>query len=305
MPAEFSRRRLIALGTAGLALPRNTWAVETSGRSTTLPDKWPDFSFLVVTDTHLGYQNKASAAQQWEKTATELAQAEGDFILHLGDVVDQGQEPQYPIYRKIRDSIGKPVHEIPGNHDPIDLFEKHLEITTDRSFDHGGVRFVLFGNAHRDSHDGFITEEQLIWIGQQCQEATEKNLWLVLCAHVPCHTNKPPDRAWYVKPENGQTRFYEILDQHRGRVLVLFHGHFHNGIRGWDDRSPLNEVLFPSALYNQKRGLMEKNAPGYNLEEFRPGYVAATFSEGSLTLDYWPVGTDEKMSKRLRYPDSV
>lgn len=304
MAADFSRRRVIALGAAGWFLPLKS--IDLSAAATVgLPAKWPDFSFLVVTDTHLGYQNKTSAAQQWEKTAAELAQAEGDFILHLGDVVDQGQEPQYPIYRKIRDAIGKPVHEIPGNHDPIDLFEKHLEIKTDRSFDHGGVRFVLFGNAHRDLHDGFITEEQLIWIEQQCQEATENNLWLVLCAHVPCHTNKPPDRAWYVKPENGQTKFYEILDQHRGRVLALFHGHFHNGIRGWDDRAPLNEVLFPSALYNQNRGLMEKNAPGYNLEEFRPGYVAARFAEGGINLEYHPVGTDEIASKRFRYPDSV
>ena len=52
--------------------------------------------------------------------------APGDFILHLGDVVDGGRAAQYPIYRRIRDDIGKPVHEMPGNHDPVEVFEKAL-----------------------------------------------------------------------------------------------------------------------------------------------------------------------------------
>ena len=34
--------------------------------------KLPSLSFIVVTDTHLGYRDKESAAQQWEKTAAYL-----------------------------------------------------------------------------------------------------------------------------------------------------------------------------------------------------------------------------------------
>ena len=62
-----------------------------------------------------------------------------------GDVVDGGRAEQYPIYRRIRDGIGKPVHEIPGNHDPEKLFEKHLGQPADRFFERGGIRFGLFG----------------------------------------------------------------------------------------------------------------------------------------------------------------
>lgn len=266
-----------------------------------LPREWPEFEFLVVTDTHLGYKEKTGAERQWEKTAAELATARGEFILHLGDIVDRGQEAQYSIYRRIRDTIGKPVHEIPGNHDPLDLFEKHLEVTPDRVIDHGGVRFILIGNARRDSHDGFFTSEQIVWLETRCREAAEQDLWIVIATHVPVHANRPPDRAWYVKPENRQAEFYAVLDGFRGRVLALFHGHFHNGIRGWDDRAPLHEVLFPSALYNLDRGLEAKGAPGYNLAEFRPGYVAATFAEGRLTLSYCPVGEVSEVEKTLRW----
>src|SRR5262245_65705200 len=55
----------------------------------------PRFSFLVVSDTHLGRGDNQDAARQWERTARELEAAEGDFVLHLGDIVDGGREPQY------------------------------------------------------------------------------------------------------------------------------------------------------------------------------------------------------------------
>ncbi|MCB1234189.1 MAG: metallophosphoesterase [Verrucomicrobiae bacterium] len=268
------------------------------------PGTWPEFSFLVVSDTHLGRNDTVAAEKQWEKTAAELARAEGDFILHLGDVVDGRREAQYPHYRRIRDTIGKPVFEIPGNHDPETAFETHLGLASaDRSFAHGGVRFVLFNNSRPDSHEGFVTADQLAWLETECGAAAEKDEWLVFAAHVPFHTNKPPDRAWYVKPENGQTAFYELVERHRARCLAMFHGHFHNGVRGWDDRAPLHEVLFPSALYNQDRGLAAKKAPGYNLPEFRPAHTSATFAGGSLTLTVRPTGETgvEGTEKRLPY----
>ena len=253
---------------------------------------WPDFEFIIISDTHIG-RNKTSAEKQWQKCATELRDARGDFILHLGDVVNQSSIEQYPIYKTIRDSIGKPVHEIPGNHDTPADFEQQLGISADRSFDHGGVRFVLFNNAHTDSHDGFITEQQITWLTVQFNSAAANDLRIVVCAHVPIHTNRPPDRAWYVKPENGQTAFYELVDHHRDRVLAILHGHFHNGIRGWDDRAPTHEIIMPSVIYNQDRSLAEKGVPGYNLDEFRPGYVLARFADAKLHLRYQVIGESD------------
>lgn len=262
-------------------------------------EDWPDFSFLIVTDTHVGYKNGDSARKQWKKTSTDLARAKGDFVLHLGDLVDKGQEDQYSIYKEIRDTIGKPFYEIPGNHDPQDLFEKHIHQTPDRSFDHGGVRFVLFNNSSTESHEGFITDSQNNWLQKEFEEAADKNLRILICAHVPIHDNRHPDRGWYVKPENGQAEFYQLVDKHRDRVLAIFHGHFHNGIRGWNDRSSVHEILFPSALYNLDRGLEEKGAPGYNLKEFRPGYVFATFVKGQLNLRYQVTGESDSTDKLL------
>jgi calcineurin-like phosphoesterase family protein len=254
----------------------------------------PKLSLLIISDTHLGYKDQDSAAKQWEKTAAALREAPGDLVLHLGDVVDGGREAQYPVYLNTREKIGKPVYEIPGNHDPSELFQKHLRRQIDTAIDHHWLKILLLGNAHTDSHDGFLTDEQNAWIAKQCEAAAQAGQFVIVCMHVPAHANDHPDRGWYVHPDAGQTKLYETLDEYRDRVLALWHGHFHNGIRGWTDRGPLQETLFPSALYNLDRRLAEQQAPGYNLLEFRPGFTQVTIDGEKLELQYVPVGHAEE-----------
>ncbi len=255
--------------------------------------KLPPLSFIVVTDTHLGYRDKEQAAKQWKQTAAEIAKAKGDWVLHLGDVVDGGRESQYPLYVATRDTIGKPVHEIPGNHDPQPLFTKYIRQTIDTVVDHDWLRFLLLNNSRTDSHDGFLSDEQIGWIDQQLDDAAKQGMYAALCLHVPVHKNLHPDRAWYVKPANGQTKLYETVNKHKDRVLAFMHGHFHNGIRGWDDHAPVHEICFPSALYNLDRGLERQKAPGYNVNEFRPGFTLVTIEDGIMKLTYNPLATDE------------
>lgn len=220
-------------------------------------------------------------------------------MLHLGDVVDGGREPQYARYLEGRKRIAKPVHEIPGNHDPQALFQKHLRQEVDRAFEHDWLRVVLLNNARPESHDGFISPEQIAWLGGQCAQAAERDQWLLFAMHVPVHTNAHPDRGWHVKPANGQREFYTLLQQHAARTVALFHGHFHNGLRGWDDRTPVHEISFPSALYNLDRKLTDQQAPGYNLPEFRPGFTRVRIHSGVMELEYQPVGAAEPAKKRL------
>jgi calcineurin-like phosphoesterase family protein len=294
MSHQLSRRRMLAsLGVACGALVLRPRCLQGAG------EKLPEITFPVVTDTHLGYQGKDSAKGQWEKTAAELDAAPGPFVLHLGDVVDGGREEQYPIYLDVRKRIKKPVHEIPGNHDPLEKFAKHLRKTVDVAIEHEWLRVVLLGNAHTDSHDGFLSADQLKWLGEECAQAAKREQRLLLAMHVPAHTNANPDRGWYIKPENGQKELYALVQQHRDRVLALFHGHFHNGLRGWDDRAPVHEVVFPSALYNQDRKLEAAKAPGYNPDEFRAGYTQVRIKAGAIELAYKPVGAEVSVTKRL------
>jgi Icc protein len=259
-------------------------------------DGLDEFSFVIVSDTHLGRQESKTPERQWRKAIAEINSLPGDFVLHLGDVIDGGRPPLYPVYAETVRDLKKPIHEIPGNHDRVELFAEHIHTPIDRSFDHGGVRFLLFNNSHRDSHLGFISPEQIAWLDRECAEAKTKDLKLVACCHVPVHTNRTPDRGWYVMPDDGQTAFYEIVAKHADRFLALFHGHFHNGIRGWRDRGYMVESLLPSVCYNQSRKLTEALAAGktkgFFVDELRPGYVLATLGKGKLTLRYKPLDAE-------------
>ena len=271
-----------------------------AGRCGTLPlcaaEGLAEFSFAIVSDTHLGRQDSVTPERQWRQAVAEIAASPAEFALHLGDVVDAGRVPQYPIYAEVRRGLGKPLYEVPGNHDSQELFEKHIRTPVDTVVDHRGVRFLLFSNVHGDSHSGFITPQQIQWLDQRCREAVDKGLRLVACCHVPIHTNAHPDRGWYVQPADGQTAFYEIVERYADRFLACLHGHFHNGIRGWRDRGSLVEVVCPSVCYNQSRKLEEhiasKRATGFFVEELRPGYVLATLGKGRLKLRYKPLGAD-------------
>lgn len=290
------RTALAALGVGVSTLVR--WPAAVQARTPAVPE----FSFVVVSDTHLGRDGQKSAAELWTKTAAEIEAAAGDFVLHVGDIVDSGREKQYDVYKDIRKSIRKPVYEIPGNHDPQELFAKHVRRNVDQSFDHRGIRFLLLNNSRFGEIDGFISREQIHWLGRQCEEAAQKQLFVIPVMHVAAHDNRLPDAGAFVKPKNGQTDYYAILDRHKDRVLASFHGHFHCGLRGWSDRGSLHEIVFPSALYNRNQLIAEMKAPGYNLPEFRPGYVLANIGPAGLSLKYKPVGIAATSDKTLPMP---
>lgn len=286
-----TRRSALATMGAGFF----AWPAAVQAMSPTVPE----FTLIVVSDTHLGRDDNEKAVRQWEKTAAEIDRTSGDFVLHLGDIVDAGREKQYDAYKSIRKSIRKPVCEIPGNHDRPEQFAKHVREQIDTTFDHRGVRFMLMNDSRYGDIDGYLTQGQLKWLGRRMDDAADRGLWLVLAMHVAAHDNRLPEAGAYLKPAGGQKELYALVDKHRARVLAMLHGHFHCGLRGWSDRGPVQEIVFPSALYNRNQLLTEFKAPGYNLPEFRPGFTTVALRKDGMSLRYQPVGVDASVTKEL------
>ncbi|HPD14636.1 MAG TPA: metallophosphoesterase [Planctomycetota bacterium] len=248
----------------------------------------PLLTFAAVSDTHLG-KGGDGPAKVLAEVVQEINDSPAEFTLFLGDLVDTGakNEEQYPKWLETAKGLRKPFYAIPGNHDPVEFFRKHVRAETDYAFDHQGFRFVLFNDTEADSHDGAVTPEQLKWLTQQVDDAAGKKLRVVLCAHIAAHPNKHPDVGWWVR--KGEKELDALLTARGGDPIVAFlSGHFHCGLRGWSDRSGVHEIVFPALAWNGDRKL--ETAPGFSLKESRKGYALVEVHAKELKVRYKPVG---------------
>ncbi len=256
----------------------------------------PLFTFAVVSDTHLSHGGKA--ATEWlAQAVAEINASPAEFTLALGDLVENGakHEAFYPEWVSTAKSLKNPFYAIPGNHDSKEFFTKYIRPETDYAFDHKGYRFVLFNDAEPTSHDGVVTPAQIQWLSAQVEGAAAKKLRVILCAHITAHPNQAPDIAWFV--HEGGKELDALLRAKSDTIVAFLSGHFHYGLRGWDDRAGVIELVMPSLAFNSPRRL--DGAPGFQLDEFRRGYVLVDVYEAKLGLTYKPLGAEAKARRML------
>jgi len=281
------RAFLRTIGVAGAALViggRTAWRAKASEK--------PDLVVAFVSDTHLGKKGAGDPAARMAAAVQEINASPADLTIFLGDLVDSGakNEPLYPEWAKIAKGLGRPFYAVPGNHDSVEFFKKYVRPETDYVVDQGRYRFVLFLDVVSPSHDGAVTASQLEWMAARAGEAARAGRRVVLGAHVPRHPNQAPDVAWYVRTL--EKEFAAILEAKRGTILAMFSGHLHCGLRGWNDTAGVCEVVVPSTCWNTPRDLSK--APGFALNEYRPGYVLAAFRGDRVSLAYKPIGAAGK-----------
>jgi len=273
-----TRREFVAALSAGLFLARRAAAAES-----------PLLTFALVSDTHLG-KGGDGPARGMARIVEEINASPAELTIFLGDLVDTGakHEPLYPEWLKLAKGLKKPFYAVPGNHDPEELFKKHICPETDRVVDAKGFRFVLFNDSEPTSHAGVVTPEQLKWLAAQLDDAAAKKLPVFLCAHIAAHPNKHPDVGWWV--QTGGKELRELLMAKSDSIVAFFSGHFHCGLRGWSDHAGIHEIVCPSALWNGDRKL--EAAPGFTVKEHRKGYVLVEVHPKELRLLYKPIGAE-------------
>jgi hypothetical protein len=157
-------------------------------------------------------------------------------------------------------------------------------------------RFLTFADAEvNPGHLGVVTPEQIKWLESQLTEAKKKDQRVVLVAHVIYHENKNPDVGWYIK--TGRAEFGKLLQANK-QIVAFFAGHFHCGMRGWDDTyHGIHEIILPCLSYNRDR--MLDKAPGFAIKEIRPAWVQVDVYDRRLVLKYKPVGAEIAAEKEL------
>src|SRR5205085_7514322 len=74
-----------------------------------------EFKFAHISDTHIG---SANADEDLRRTVKDINEDSSiRFVILSGDITDFGSDEEFTLAKQILDSLNKPWHIIPGNHD--------------------------------------------------------------------------------------------------------------------------------------------------------------------------------------------
>lgn len=204
--------------------------------------------FLHITDTHIGpnrdYANYGhSALPGLEILVDQINRLtfDVDFILHSGDVVEDGSEAAYRNAKPLLDRLKWPVRYVVGNHDSADTLRRVLLGHTptgqkwDYQFECGGVQFVVLDTSGPIQPGGALDEAQIRALREVC---TPDGPPLVIAMH---HPPTALDTLWIDKGshqpymhsmllENGPA-FMQAIAPARGRLCGVFFGHVHRAFQ--------------------------------------------------------------------------
>lgn len=175
--------------------------------------------FAVVGDT----EGHTDILDRILKTSKERG---ASFVLHTGDVTEDGSEQGFAEIRNVIGATGLPVHAAIGNHDSRtdgtpDLFRKYLN-EPNQAFDAGGLRFVIIDNADRSV--GF-SPETLAWLARDLAE--HRSARYVIVFHRPFMFPLSQVVGDDETPTSRRTNdeFLRLIET--ARVAAIFAGHLH------------------------------------------------------------------------------
>ncbi|HEY0010187.1 MAG TPA: metallophosphoesterase [Tepidisphaeraceae bacterium] len=204
--------------------------------------------FVHLTDTHLGatpyfslYGRQTLAALQRVVSVINDFPFEIDFVLHTGDVADDGSSEAYQLAREAMGRLKAPVKYVAGNHDDAERLQRIVIgdpnplPRLDYVFDVRGVRVVVLDTRGPVDPAGFVEPQQLQWLRTHC---TFEGPPLVVAMH---HSPVELDTPWLDTPPpgwNGKHMFIDnaaelldVLRPARLRLRGVFSGHVHGAFQ--------------------------------------------------------------------------
>jgi len=197
-----------------------------------------DFSFVQISDSHIGFNKAANpdviGTLQAAIDKINNMPSSPSFVLHTGDLSHLAQADEFDTLEQSLKSVKTDqVFYVPGEHDVTDNGKLYLERYGKNtlgdgwySFDKNGVHFIGLVNVtnHVDGGLGYIGPEQLKWLENDLKPLSSSTP-IVVFAHIP---------LWAIYPQWGWgTQDSEIALSYLkrfGSVSVL-NGHIHQTIQ--------------------------------------------------------------------------
>jgi len=181
-----------------------SYALGSQMNSELKPHKMAGFSFVQISDSHMGFNKPANAdVISTLRTAVDKINAlpeQPDFILHTGDISHLSKPSEFDNVDQILKATNKQIFFVPGEHDVLDddgaMFrERYAKNSTGQgwySFDKNGIHVVGLVNVMNLKAGGLGTlgNEQLEWLEDDVKHL-KSSTPLVVFAHIPLWTVYP------------------------------------------------------------------------------------------------------------------
>jgi Icc protein len=197
-----------------------------------------DFSFVQISDSHIGFNKPANTDVLGTLNATidkiNAMPVKPSFVLHTGDLSHLAQAEEFDTLEQALKSVKtEKIFYVPGEHDMTDNGKLYLERYGKGtigdgwySFDKNGVHFIGLVNVtnHVDGGLGYIGPAQLKWLEADLKPLSGSTP-IVVFAHIP---------LWAIYPQWGwgtddSAQALALLKRF-GSVSVL-NGHIHQTIQ--------------------------------------------------------------------------
>jgi Icc protein len=197
-----------------------------------------DFSFVQISDSHIGFTKPANpdvvGTLQTTIDKINAMPSSPSFVLHTGDLTHLAQADEFDTLDQSLKSVKtEKICYVPGEHDMTDNGKLYLERFGKGtrgdgwySFDYNGVHFIGLNNVtnHVDGGLGVIGADQLKWLESDLKPLGSSTP-IVVFAHIP---------LWAVYPQWGwgtddSAQALTLLKRF-GSVSVL-NGHIHQTIQ--------------------------------------------------------------------------
>ncbi len=190
-----------------------------------------DFSFVQISDSHIGFNKPANPDVTGTLRAAlakiDAASNAPDFLIHTGDLTHSSKPEEFDTLSQVL-GAKRQVFYVPGEHDTsvddgkmyLERYGKGTKGSGWHSFDHKGVHFVGLNNAALLEGMGRLGDAQLDWLKQDLS-GLKSSTPIVVFAHIPLWAVYP---AWGWGTSDSEQALGML--KRFGSVSVL-NGHIH------------------------------------------------------------------------------